>query len=162
MKRPQHLRKGIRWIRFPSRETRRSRRRRGMTLYEVLVALAIFSGAMAALGQSISTGRRASVQAKLQSEAVLRCESKLSEILAGVEDTENAEDVLYRDDETERWSWSLVVEQGPHDSLLNLIVTARHAGSDSGGNVSYSISRLVRDPELFRAAAEAAANAIEE
>src|SRR5258708_1867065 len=48
--------------------------RRGLSLFEVLIALAIFMGALAAIGQLIATGARGAVFAKLQTQAVIRCE----------------------------------------------------------------------------------------
>jgi type II secretory pathway pseudopilin PulG len=58
--------------------------RRGMSLLEVFIALAIFIAALAVITQIISTGSRASTKAQLQSEATLRAESCMAEAIAGV------------------------------------------------------------------------------
>ena len=60
-------------------------RRNGLTLFELLLALAIFLASLAALAHSCWTsGSRAAAQAKLQTEAILRCESKLGELVSGI------------------------------------------------------------------------------
>ena len=58
--------------------------RRGITLYEVVIALVIFSGSVAAISEAVSTGMRAAVQSRLQSQAILLAQSKMQEVIAGV------------------------------------------------------------------------------
>ena len=57
--------------------------RRGITLYEVVIALVIFSGSVAAISEAVSTGMRAAVQSRLQSQAILLAQSKMQEVIAG-------------------------------------------------------------------------------
>ena len=131
--------------------------RRGLTLFEVVLSLAIFLGALTALSQLAHNGSRAAVQARFQSQAILRCESKLAEVTAGVVPLEAVEGASFEDD-PEHWTWSLAVEQGPHDDLLALAVTVRYSGA-SLANVSQTLRRFVRDPQLY---IDAALNAPEE
>ena len=63
--------------------TRRSRFS-ALSLFEVIVSLAILMGSIAAIGQLISSGVRASVQGRLQTQAIIRCESKMAEVVAGI------------------------------------------------------------------------------
>ena len=63
----------------------------GFTLLEVLVSLSIFLVAYAALAQLYTTGSKAAIAAALETQAVLRCESKLAELIAGVESLEAGE-----------------------------------------------------------------------
>jgi type II secretion system protein I len=135
--------------------------RGGMTLYEVVVALAIFLGSLAVLSQAVATGSRAASQAKLRSEAVMRCEQKMAELVAGVQPLEKTDEADFEDDEP-NWSWSADVAAGPTTGLLYVVVTAAHTGSNANATVSYSLSRLVRDPEVFIIAAELAAAEKEE
>ena len=131
----------------------RNRHRRGLTLYEVILAVAIFFPALVVLGQGISTGTRAGVQARLQTQAVLRTETVLAEVLAGVWPMEAATGMAF-DDADPRWTWDLEVFTGPHPYLLELQVTAHYA-SESGVNpMSYTLSRYVRDPQLYIDAAD--------
>ena len=126
--------------------------RRGLTLFEVVISLGIFLGALAAVGQLISTGSRAAIQAQLKTQAILRCESKLAEVLAGAETMQPVDEMPF-DDQATGWTWALQVAEGPHADLLALDVTVTHTGGNRLGNVSYTLKRYVRDPQLFLDAA---------
>lgn len=126
--------------------------RRGLTLFEVVLSLGIFLGALAAVGQLISTGSRAAVQSQLRSKAILRCESKLAEVLASAETMQTVDEMPFEDDEP-GWTWSLQVAEGPHADLLELEVVVMHTGQNRLGDVSYSLRRYVRNPQLFLDAA---------
>ncbi len=120
-------------------------RRKGITLYEVVLALGIFAAAMVALGQSVSTGSRAAIESRLQTQAIMRCQSKLAELISGMEPMQAVSEASFVEGGKE-WSWSLDVTDGPHPDLVLLEVTVHyHAGAD----VDYSIRRIVRDPELL-------------
>jgi Tfp pilus assembly protein PilV len=143
-----------------SRPTKASRA--GISLLEVVLALGIFLGAIAALSQLSSTGMRTAVSARLQTQAILRCESKLAELVAAIEPLDDVTDQPFEDDEN--WTWTLVSVAGPHADLLNLTVSVRYEGGNQQASTGYSLSRLVRDPIVFEeaAAAEAEAAAAEE
>lgn len=129
----------------------------GFTLFEVLISLAIFLTALAALSQLVSTGVQASSRARLETQAILRCESKMAEVLAGVEPLETLAATPFEDDPS--WTWSLEIGAGPHVDLLELNVTVSHTGVSDLATVSYSMSRYIRDPQLFIDAALAAEEA---
>jgi len=121
--------------------------RRGLSLFEVIVALAIFMGSIAAIGQLVATGVRGAVQARLQSQAVIRCESKMGEIVSGVLSLRSASaNVPFPDDSS--WNWSVAVAPGPHDGLYIVEVTVAHPSGTVAGNQSYSLRRLILDPQL--------------
>ena len=113
---------------------------------------------MLAISQIISVGSRAAVQARLQTQAILRCESKLSEILAGVEPMESVSNAQIEED-TANWVWSLEIGQGPHEVILDLTVSVSHINQEGNPDSTFSLRRYVRDPQLFIDAAEAAAEA---
>lgn len=131
-------------------------RRAGLTLYEVLLALAIFLGALAALSQLLTTGSRAAVQANLQTQAVILCESKLAEVVAGVEPLQQVSGAVI--EEAPEWQWSLeFVEGDPHEDLVTVVVSVAHAGQAGAADASFSIRRFIRNPLLWQEAAENAA-----
>lgn len=121
-------------------------RRSGLTLLEVLLAVAIFALSFAALSQLITTGVRASVQSRLQTQAILRCESKLAELLAGIEPLTSVSDAPFEDDAN--WVWSADVFAAPVPDLLEVIVTVSHLGESNLASVSFSLQRYVRDPQV--------------
>ena len=123
-----------------------ARRRSGLSLFEVIISLTIFVCSMAVIGHLISSGVRGALRSRLESQAILRCESKLAEIVAGITPLQNSNGVAFPDDQS--WHWSVAVSAGQHPSLYLVEVTAAHPSTKTAGNISYSLRRLVRDPQL--------------
>lgn len=122
--------------------------RHALTLYEVLLALVILLGATVVIGQIINTGSRAAVQAQLRSEAVIRCQSKLSEVVAGIVPLQAVSGQPF-EDAGPQWTWSLQFTAGPHIDLLDLEVTVDHTDPATQQVVSQSLRRYLRDPQVF-------------
>lgn len=131
--------------------------RAGISLFEIILALSIFLGAVVALSQLTANGMNTAVAARLQTQAILRCESKLAEVVAAVEPLEDVTDQPFEDDDN--WTWSLTSATGPHADLVNVTVSVRFDGGSQRASAGYSITQLIRDPLVFEeaAAAEAAA-----
>lgn len=134
--------------------------RRGFSLLEVLLSLAIFLTAFVALSQLSSNGMNAAVEARLTTNAILRCESKLAELVAAVEPLEDVTDQPFQDDES--WTWTLQTAAGPHADLKNITVIVKHDGANKLASASYSMSRLIRDPVVYEIAAAEEAAAMED
>jgi Tfp pilus assembly protein PilV len=126
--------------------------RRGLSLFEVILALAIFMGSIAAIGQLITNGVRGAVFARLETQAVIRCESKLAEMLSGAAPLRASSGTAFPDDPS--FTWSVAIAPTQHPSLYSVEVTVAHVSTTSIGKVSYSLRRLVRDPQLEMAAYE--------
>ena len=126
---------------------RKSASRPGLTLLEVLLSLGLFLGALAALSQLWYGGVRASVQARLSTQAILRCESKLNEAVAGAVPLQSTTDTPFEDDST--WTWSLQVLPDSHANVLLLIVNVSHPGQGGLSASGYQLSRLLRDPKVW-------------
>ena len=129
--------------------------RGGMTLYEILIALALLLGAMAVLSQHLSVGTRAAVRGKLQSRAAMLAETKLAEVLTGAEPLQATANIEIPDAGL-GWSWTLVVGAGPTADLLDLTLTVDHVDSLGRPDASFTLRRLARDPAALAAAASAA------
>lgn len=130
------------------------RARRGLTLLEVLLALSIFLIAMTAIGQLIALGTRAATDARLDAEATLRAETALHELLAGVQPMQSTEATAFTDNAD--WQWSATVAEGPHVDLLLIQVSAWRQPAGEAPRGTVTLSRLVRNPQLFLDAALAA------
>ena len=126
--------------------------RDGMTLLEIILALTIFFGAMAALSQLAWNGSRAAVQARLKTQAIIRCEAKLAEVIARVEALQPKTRFPFPDNA--QWTYSINVTESQYPDLLQIHVTVAHTGNSSLANVEFSLSRWMRDPGIFRDAAE--------
>ena len=120
--------------------------KRGFTLFEVLLSLAIFAVSLVAIGQMMSNGMRGAVQARLQSQAVLRCQSKLAEVVAGVAPLQAANNVAFPDDAD--WHWSMTVTPATQANLYVADLTVARKGSNAVGDVSFTLRRMLRDPQL--------------
>ncbi len=143
---------------LPGPKHTRSCDRYGLTLFEVLLALVIFIGAMAAIGQLVSNGVRAALQARFQTQAAMMCEAKLGEVVAGIVPL-TASQAIYPDDPN--WSWNLALAAAPVPGLMRVEVTVQREGSNSKGRTVFSMARYVRDPQLY-VAAQAEAERIEQ
>lgn len=119
--------------------------RRGLSLFEVVISLTIFACAMAAIGNLISTGVRSAVRSRLESQAIMRSESKMAEVAAGITPMQNTSGTFPDDS---KWNWSMSVSAGQFTSLYVVEVTATHPSTTAMGKISYSLKRLVRDPTL--------------
>lgn len=125
--------------------------RRGITLFEVVLALAIFLGATAVIGQVLQNGSRAATKAQLTSEAILRCERRLNEVLAGVLPLSSVQKTPFEDDPAWQWSVNLAETEIPY--LVDVEVVVAHLSSRGLENVSVRLNRLLRDPQIYADAA---------
>ena len=119
-------------------------RRRGLTLLEVLLSLAILAVALGAIAQLTANGVRGGVRSRLQMQAVARCQSKLAEIVTGAEPLRPVERLCFEDDR--RWTWSLTIAPQTPSGLLLLQVSVDRVTGSRVAEVSYTLNRLVRPP----------------
>lgn len=123
--------------------------RRGLTLLEILISTAIFMGALSAIMVALNLGQNSEIAARLQSEAVLRCESVMGEIVSGVQEMTSSQGNTFDDDETGYWSWTAEVTDAGATGLLQITVLVEHRPGGETANASFSLVRYARDPQLF-------------
>jgi len=120
-------------------------RRRGLSLLEVLLALAILAFALTALGQLVAVGSRSSASARGLTQAQLLCQSKLAEIQAGITlpDPVDRAPILDEPD----WVYSIALEATEIEELVSLRVTVEPA---EPGRVplAFTLSTWIPDPGL--------------
>lgn len=138
-------------MRIPARSLAR---RSGMSLLEVLVALAIFIMALAALGQLVQLGLEQAVEADRQTTATRLAQSKLAEIEAGAISIDGgAEEFTEQElntDGSARWKWEALGEKTNELNLYNVTVTITLTNGDP---FSLSLSQLIYDPAYLGSAA---------
>jgi general secretion pathway protein I len=123
-------------------------RRCGLTIYEVVLSMAIFVMAMVAISQLITTGSRASTEAQLHSQAAIRAESKMAEIVSGSQPLSAVAGEA--DPSDSRWVWSMdAVDSANASGVKELTVTVTHLSEAGEADVSYTLKRLMRDPQLY-------------
>jgi prepilin-type N-terminal cleavage/methylation domain-containing protein len=130
-------------------ENRKSKieNRAGMSLLEVLIALAIFLAATAMIGQLVSTGSQAAIGAQFKAEAARRCETVMAEAVAGTIPLESTGATPFEDDP--EWSWLLTVTDGPIADLLQVQATVTRPVRYGQPPVQFTLVRWVRNPELW-------------
>jgi prepilin-type N-terminal cleavage/methylation domain-containing protein len=129
--------------------TRRQTRRRGLSLLEVLVALAIFFVALVAISQIVEMSGRRAEEVLHRAEAAQLCQSKLAEIASGALELTGGE-ISGVFDEDPSWEW--VAEVAPLSqqngslpaSLLQ--VTVRVTKQQARPPYQYTVSQWVLDP----------------
>lgn len=130
-----------------ARPTSTSRRREGITLLEVLIALAIFLGAFTIISQIMRTGAQASNQGQQQNEIVLRARSLMNEVLAGSVELQSVQDSSFED--TDAYVWSMMVSDGPIPDLFVVEITVARRRQDGSIDMPFTLTRYMRDPEVF-------------
>jgi prepilin-type N-terminal cleavage/methylation domain-containing protein len=120
-------------------------RRPGLTLLEVLVAMAIFLFSMVAITKIVIASADRALEARYRSEAVEICKQKLASVTVG--DIPMSSQGDQPDDIDPDWQWSLDAEQGSVMGLWN--VTIKVSRNGPGGSQEYcSLSAMVLDPSM--------------
>lgn len=124
---------------------RRTRRSRAFSLLEVLLSLAILGVAMTIIGQLVGTAGRAAARAELQSEALLRCETKLAERVAAIRGEQSPPRDLEESpfDDDPRWRWSMQCAPTETDRLWRLQVMVWRMSDSAQGQTDFQLSRYV-------------------
>jgi general secretion pathway protein I len=138
---------------------RRSTVRAGLSLLEVILAIAILGGSVAVIGELVRLGARQAEEARELTIAQLLCESKLEEIAAGAIAPEAVGDVPFELDP--RWSYSIEVGSLDNPDLLQVTVMAQQVDGSREIPLYYSLTRWILDPNLELELAELEALDIE-
>jgi len=118
--------------------------RSGVYLLEVLVALAIFLLSFAALGHLVQMSADRAVEVQMQSHAARLAQSKLHEVVWGIEPLSSSNGTF---DEDTDWQWTLDCEQGNLSNLWNVTVTVHRDLSD-GRHIEFALNQMVLDPSI--------------
>lgn len=127
---------------FPKPPQRASRS--GLSLLEVILAVAIMAASMALLGELIRIGGRHATSAVNLTKAQMHCETVLSEIAVGIIPANDVADQPMEIDPD--WLYSVAVTDMQLQYLISVRVSVRQA-EDTMNPRKASMTRLMIDPE---------------
>ena len=126
--------------------------RTGLSLLEVILALAILAGALATLGELIRIGSRNAAASQYRTQAQLLCESATAEVTAGIIPAEPVTLVPLESDP--RWLYSIRLERGEWNGLVTMYVTVQQDLPSNMRAATFTIVRWIPDPGIELPAAE--------
>ncbi len=149
--------------------TKKLTNRSGLTLLEVMIALAILGTSLAAIGELIRIGADTADRATELTTAQFLCDSKLAEIKSGVLPADSVGPIPFEIFETEEaWEYMVLVDSVDDQGLLSVEVTVSQIREDGRPPAMVTLSTWMIDPmmdsnadalESEAAAEEAAADA---
>src|SRR5262249_49196476 len=119
--------------------------RSGLSLLEVLIALAIFMLGMIAIGRLMTMAGERALEVKLEGQATQLCQAKLAEIVSGAVPLSSQSDAPF--DEDPDWHWSLDASQDGANGLWHLKVKVSR-DQPGGSKIECTISQFLLDPSL--------------
>ncbi len=117
--------------------------KRAFSLLEVILALAILAGSVVAIGEIIRNGLRAASDSRSITQAQLLCESKMAEVVAGVEPLDPVVGVQMEWEP--EWLYSIDVQSMESGELLAVMVTVEQDPERTSHPVHFSLVRWVSD-----------------
>ena len=132
--------------------------RPGMSLLEVLIALAIFLFSLVGIGQLIGYSGQHAVEVSQRGHAAQLAQAKLAEVIAGVVPLSSQSEAAFDDEGDRDWNWSLTAEPDSIAGLWFVEVTVSRTRSD-GTRFESKLSQKVLDPTMRGSTLDAAAAA---
>jgi general secretion pathway protein I len=127
--------------------------RRGFSLLEVILALAILGGAVAVLGEVARLAMQNAEYTREAARAQLLCDNKLSEIVAGITSSEPVQGVSIAgaaDASEPAWLYSIETESlDEEEGLLSVRVTVSRDLPAEKHPVQFSLTRWIPDPDAM-------------
>ena len=124
---------------------RRARARRGLSLLEVILSIAILGGAMVVIGKLYNLGYRSANHVRVRNEANILADSKMAEIASGVLELESAVDSPI--DSSPGWTYSVTVENSNQPGLFLVTVFVRRDQESNILTNGISVVRFIPDPD---------------
>ena len=122
------------------------RSNRGLSLLEVILAIAILAGCIATVAELVRVGSYQAEEARELTIGQLLCESKIAEIAAGVVPPEAASSAPFENDP--RWLYSVAITQLDDQSLLGVQVIVEQAEPTRLQPLTFSLTCWMIDPSL--------------
>ena len=116
-------------------------RNRGLSLLEVILALAILGMSMSAISQLFFLGARSASQATLRNEANILADTKMAELVSGILERQSTGQTGIA--EAPGWVYSIKIDDGDQPGLKVATVVVQTVGDQVP--VQLSITRFIPD-----------------
>lgn len=127
--------------------------RRGLSLLEVILAIAILGMSMVTLAELVRIGSRSAREARELTVAQLLCEAKLSEVAMGLVPAQAATQQPCETDPN--WVFSIDVQPADETGLMVVTVRVSEAEPSMPRPLEFTLTRWMVDPNLDLAALSA-------
>jgi type II secretion system protein I len=133
---------------LPDRVRSRTRRR-GLTLLEVVISMAIFLFSITAIMQLTSMATDRAVLVQQQAMGTMLAQRKLAEVMVGATPLSSTGYTAFTDDGMEDWQWKLDATQNSINGVWNVQVSVKYEVPESGFQpVTVDLGQMVLDPTL--------------
>jgi Tfp pilus assembly protein PilV len=135
----------------------RGKRRQGISLLEVILAIGIMGAAMAALSSVVMNGAGAAIDARSRAMAQMLCEQQMAQLLiSNIMPTAVSEQPLQSPDPYLTYTLSTQIQPAPLNGLLAVQVSVTGTAVDGSQEpLTVSLVRWMIDPNLGLEQAEA-------
>ena len=130
---------------------RTSSGRAGLTLLEVVVAMAIFLISVIAIMQLVLMGGERAMEVRLQTRTSMRCQSKLAEVMIGAQALTGSGGYASFDgdgDVDKDLQWRMDAKPVPSVANLWMVTVWVKADLPTGKTFESSVSQMVVDPSI--------------
>jgi Tfp pilus assembly protein PilV len=117
-----------------------------LSLLEVMLAMAILGGCVAAIGELVRLGARHAEEVRILTEAQLLCEGKIEEIEAGITAPESVSSAPF--DLEPEWMYSVTVTPMEDTGLMEVRVTVEQVEATRMQPYTFSLVRWMLDPAV--------------
>jgi type II secretion system protein I len=121
--------------------------RRGLSLLEVVVALAIFLFSVLAITHAVSLGSDRALDVQDQSNASMLCQRKLAELMIGAESLGSSGYTAFQDQGWDGWQWKVDATQQDITGLWSVQVTVKYE-RDDGRAIEVQLAQMMLDPTI--------------
>lgn len=122
--------------------------RAGFSLLEVVLALAILTGALAVIAEMTRLGARNAQLARDLTKAQLLCESKLAEITAGIASPDPVSGAAFPDPLDAEWAYTVLLEPAPEEGMMAVRVTVYQDLPPQLRPAEFTLVRWIIDPGI--------------
>lgn len=126
------------------------RHRSGLSLLEVILAIAIFGGSLAVIGELIRLGTRSAMEARELTTAQLYCESKMAEVASGIIPQQPIGlTPIDIQNPVPEWYYTVEVAQTDREGLLGVyVMVIKNPDLATTQPISFSLVRWMKDAAL--------------